>query len=388
MRGGFLSLSARVVVNAEAMNMVEAIGNVVRHRKATLVYRIREGQNERYEIRTVPVVSGEALRHAVQKALAEVAEGVGLPVCGWCRRGEFVKHGVVLDGFFRDVKGAGSVADFEKVADKSIYEAERLILESCVVEDVGGFLIPTRVPVKRTSVLEVGYMVPAVEGGRVLYGFDVQFHVRHAPGAQQKAPQEAEAAPQSVYNIESSSAVYALAVNVELWRIGMWFDESSGQYAALGDRDKRVHAALLALAAVLNGDVRTGGHWSSYRPLWRLESAAAVLSRPMPISAAPAVDEDYLDETIKLARAKAEAYKDAGINVGYRVLVLRGSRQCQLCGSGDVEAVDAASDFVKRLVELGREYAGGSPPAEGRQGAEPQEGAGGEEQRRGRGGRR
>ena len=44
MRGGFISLSARVVVNAEAMNMVEAIGNVVRHRKATLVYRIREGR--------------------------------------------------------------------------------------------------------------------------------------------------------------------------------------------------------------------------------------------------------------------------------------------------------------------------------------------------------
>jgi len=179
MRGGFLS--ARVVVNAEAMNMVEAIGNVVRHRKAAHVYRIREGQNERYEIRTVPVVSGEALRHA--GALAEVAEGVGLPVCGWCRRGEFVKHGVVLDEFFRDVKGAGSVAGFEKAAGRSIYEAERLILESCVVEDVGGFLIP-KTPEEGASVLGVGYMVPAVEGGRVLCGFDVQFHVRRAPGAQ------------------------------------------------------------------------------------------------------------------------------------------------------------------------------------------------------------
>jgi len=138
MRGGFLS--ARVVVNVEAMNMVEAIGNVVRHGKTALVYRFREGRNERYEIRTVPVVSGYALRHAVQKALAEVAEGVGLPVCSWCRRGDFVKHGVVLDEFFRDVKGAGSVAGFEEAAERGIYVSERLILESCVVEDVGGFL--------------------------------------------------------------------------------------------------------------------------------------------------------------------------------------------------------------------------------------------------------
>jgi CRISPR-associated protein Csa2 len=179
MRGGFLS--ARVVVNAEAMNMVEAIGNVVRHRRAAHVYGVREGQNEGYEIRSVPVVSGEALCHAVQKALAEVAEMMGLPVCSWCRRGEFVKHGVVLDEFFRDVKGAGGVAGFEATAGRGIYEAERLILGSCIVEDVGGFL---RAPVEGASVLGVGYLVPAVEGGRVLYGFGVQFHVRRAPGAQ------------------------------------------------------------------------------------------------------------------------------------------------------------------------------------------------------------
>jgi CRISPR-associated protein Csa2 len=185
MRGGFFS--ARVVVNVEAMNMVETIGNVVRHRKAAHVYRVRKGQNERYEIRTVPVVSGEALRHAVQRALAEVAEGVGLPVCSWCRWGEFVKHGVVLDEFFRDVEGEGGVAGFEKAAGRSIYEVERLILESCVVEDVGGFLIPRRAPVEEAAVLGVGYLVPAVEGGRVLCGFDVQFNVRRAPGAQPRA---------------------------------------------------------------------------------------------------------------------------------------------------------------------------------------------------------
>jgi CRISPR/Cas system-associated protein Cas7 (RAMP superfamily) len=126
----------------------------------------------------VPVVSGEALRHAVQKALADVAEGVGLPVCGWCRRGEFVKHGVVLDEFFRDVKGARSVAGFEEATGRS---TERLILGSCFVEDVGGFL---RAPVEGAPVLGVGYLVPAAEGGRVLCGFDVQFHVRCAPGAQ------------------------------------------------------------------------------------------------------------------------------------------------------------------------------------------------------------
>jgi CRISPR-associated protein Csa2 len=369
---GLLSLSARVVINAEAMNMVEAIGNVVRHRKATLVYRLREGQNERYEIRTVPVISGEALRHAIQVALAEIAEKMGLPVCEWCKRGELVKHGVRLDDFFkfkfkdedREVE-VKNVDDFKKSASESIYRAEWLVVGSCVVEDVCGFLIPTETPVKRTSVLEVGYMVPAVEGGRVIYGFDVQFHVRHAPGAQRvvEQKQHREEQAQSVYNVESSSAVYAMSLNVELWRVGTYFAEKDGrlELRALGDRAKRVRAALLALVAVLNGDVRVGGHWSSYRPLWRLESAAAVFSSPMPVSAAPAVDEKYLKETVELARAKAGVYRGAlgeGA-VSYRVLVLEGpTRKLETKLDKDVEVVGSASDFVKRLVELGLEYAG------------------------------
>ena len=108
---------------------------------------------------------------------------MGLPVCGWCRRGESVRHGVVLGEFFCDVEGEGGVAGFEEAAGRGIYEAERLILGSCIVEDVGGYLIP-RAPEEGASVLGVGCLVPAVEGDRVLCGFDVQFHVRRAPGAQ------------------------------------------------------------------------------------------------------------------------------------------------------------------------------------------------------------
>jgi len=83
--------------------------------------------------------------------------------------------------FFRCVEGSGSVAGFKVAAGRSIYEVEGLILGSCVVEGVGGFL---RAPVDGASVLGVGYLVPAVEGGRVLCGFDLQFHVWRAPGAQ------------------------------------------------------------------------------------------------------------------------------------------------------------------------------------------------------------
>jgi CRISPR-associated protein Csa2 len=335
----YLSLSARLAVNVEAANMVEALGNVIRHRKATVVYKV----GDRYDIKTVPVISGEAVRHALQAALADIASSKGLKVCEWCRRHEFIKHGV------RPLLG-----DFEKRLNEAVSKGglaagERLVLEECVVEDVGGFLVPVQQPVKRTSVVEVSYMIPALDrDGRLLYGFDVQFHTRHAPSAQQRLQQVAgrreEEQAQSVYNIESSSAVYALSLNVELWRIGVV--AASDGCEVLQDRGERVRAALAALAAVLNGDVRVGGHWSSYKPLWRLEGAVAVFSRPMPISAAPAVYYNFIEETKRIAEAKAEIYKQTLGNFEYNVVVME---------------PDKAADFLKRLVELGVKYAESSP---------------------------
>lgn len=339
----FISLSARVLVNIEAMNMVEALGNVVRHRKASAIYRVSQN---RYELRTVPVISGEAVRHAIQAALADIAASKGLNVCEWCRRHEFIKHGV------RPLLG-----DLEEKLKGSPADAEKIIVEGCVVEDVGGFLVPLETPVKRTSVLEVGYMMPVIQGERVMYGFDVQFHARHAPNAQQKlaegktAGREQREQAQSVYNVESSSALYSLGLNVELWRIGTVVKDNGCD--VVSNRKERVEATLAALIAVLNGDVRIGGHWSSYKPLWILESAVAVFSKPMPISAMPAVEEGYEEASVKLAKSKAELYKRL-FDVEYKVLVYKKE---EAASHDDVEYVKDVGDFLKKLFDFGVEYA-------------------------------
>jgi len=353
----FLSLGARVVVNVEALNMVEAIGNVVRHRKATVVYKI----GDRYELRTVPVVSGEALRHAIQAVLADIAVKMGLPVCKWCRMHEFVKHGVVVDQVIGDLdkyveeycvsgQAPGELCKrlekeegrpFERLAKVSLAEAERAVLKTCVVEDVGGFLIPLGTTVKRTSVLEVGYMVPAVEGGTIKYGFDVQFHTRHAPNAEAAVPGNVEPRPQSVYNVESSSAVYALSINVELGRIGV-LSNCSGEGCVLEDRDKRVKATLLAIGEVLKGNVRVGGHWSSYKPLWAVDSAVAVVSSPLPMSVYPPVYENYVEETVKLVEGNKRLWERAGLKGAAKVIALG---KC-------VDGVECARDVGEFLLKV------------------------------------
>ena len=268
-----------------------------------------------------------------------------MPVGGRCTKTQLIKHGVVAEPFRKQ-----EAELFKKLeSDAPLSEKEASVMDACVVEDVGGFLVPTAVPVKRTSVLEVGYMIPAIHDGKVLYGFDVQFHVRHAPTAQSVGGGGREAQPQSIYNKESSSALYSLALNVELWRIGVTSDCSH----VLGNRDARVKAALLALTALLNGDVRIGGGWSSYLPSWRLQDAVAVFSKPLPISAMTSVYDDYVSKTAEVARAKAEVYGKA-LKVEYKILVLSDS-----CPSGEnVECAEGVGQFVTRLVELGLEYAG------------------------------
>ncbi|MGC9051391.1 DevR family CRISPR-associated autoregulator [Pyrobaculum sp.] len=345
----FISISARVLVNVEAMNMVESLGNVVRHRKASVIYKTGPG---RYELRTVPVISGEALRHAIQARLADLASRMGLPVCDDCRRHEFVKHGVV--SLLGDLR-----SQLEEAAKRRLADAEARIVELCVVEDVGGFLSPLETPVKRTSVLEVGYMVPVIHGGRPLYGFDVQFHVRHAPNAQRALRSRGEEQAQAIYNIESSSALYALGVNVELWRIGAV--PADGGCIVMNDREKRLRAALISIIDVLVGNSRVGGHWSSFKPLWSLDSAVAVFSKPMPIAAAPAVDEEYQKRTVDLASSKAEVYREVLGEVSYSVLIYPAERDGGGAEEGQGDAVERVGDlgeFIKKFVELGVEYAG------------------------------
>ncbi|AFA39142.1 Uncharacterized protein predicted to be involved in DNA repair [Pyrobaculum oguniense TE7] len=84
-------------------------------------------------MRTVPVTSGEALRRAYQAALADIAARSGLPVCEWCKKREFIKHGIVAEPFRKQ-----EAELFKRLeSDAPLSEREASVIEACVVEDVG-----------------------------------------------------------------------------------------------------------------------------------------------------------------------------------------------------------------------------------------------------------
>ena len=300
--GVYASFSFRVLANAEAMNAVESLGNIIRHRKATVIVSRGNG----HQVITVPVVSGEAIRHGYQLELAKLAKVRGIKVCKLCEQGEFVKHGIE-DLISKLEPDLYKILSSDNV---SLRDKEYAIIESCAVEDIAGFLVPMEnVQIKRTSKVEVSYMIPAI--GDLKYGLDTQFHVRHAPQAQQALGQQGQAAqPQSIYYIESASAIYTFTVNIDLTGIGQVSnciyregnDIKIDCNKALDPRERvrRVELALDALAELVkSGPI--GGHHSSYSPHWIPGSAVALITRPIPTVAYPGHYTDFITKTRELA---------------------------------------------------------------------------------------
>ena len=296
----FFSLSARVLINLEALNMAESVGNVVRHRRAPVVLRTDKG----FVLRYVPVISGESLAHHYQVLLARIAEKKGLPVCSACSRGVFLKH--ASSDVFEKYDGIKNAKDYLK--SKNAAEIEKYVVEKCVVEDIGGFLLADKSVnklVKRTSRFRVGYMIPALDALRAgAAATEAQFHVRYSP--------EAAEGEQAIYYVEVGSAVYVFAYALDAFAVGAYSMENAGAPSenpyilGLEDRKKRVEAALDALVALLGG-MTWGAKTTRFQPHWKILSLVASVTEPIPFNVSPGHDKDYLAETVTRACSLSRA---------------------------------------------------------------------------------
>jgi CRISPR-associated protein Csa2 len=134
-----LSITARILVNAEALNMAESVGNYTRHRKAPIVVPTKDG----YSIIYVPAVSGESLAHAYQSILTQIAVNRNLPVTLMDKQGYFMKfssNDIIRDYYKEEIIRALKI-DKNKIKEaiknlntKDITEIERLIIEGAIEE--------------------------------------------------------------------------------------------------------------------------------------------------------------------------------------------------------------------------------------------------------------
>jgi len=297
-----LSLSVRVLVNAEALNMAEAVGNYTRHRKAPIVVVTEEG----YSVVYVPAVSGESLAHGYQLLLAQIAKDRKLPVTRLDEQGYFLKFSDdnVLKWYKEELEQIGYTPD--KFKNASVADIEKAVLKISTVADVGGFLYTTK-QVKRTSTIRFSYMLPTLDavykGGVALIP---QLHTRYA------RPEHVEA--QKLFYIESSSALYTFTAELIASDISKpYYGEEDLELKK--QRLDRVKAAVDALTALVDG-MLFGARRSRYQPLWNIRSIVVTLSKgPVEFVVSPGLTKDYIKRTYERAVALTKALQEETINI-------------------------------------------------------------------------
>lgn len=320
----YFSFRGRVYINAEALNMVESIGNYVKHRRIPVVIP------ETYVTYMVPAISGESIAHGYQYILAQKALENGLSVCNLCKHGIFLKstnEEVFMDSFNQ-----------ETIPDKP-EELEKKIVEGCVVEDIGGFLFAavkkgTKVKnLKRTSNFYVGYMIPVAEA-LVNTVIEPQLHTRYALGTK-----HVEEGGQMIYYVEIASAPYVFSFDLDTRYIGRstYSVETAGKPIVSEEEIKKRKIVALEAFREFITEMMFGAKKTRFLPVIDWESfVAAVSDKPW------TVPSPFTKKYIENAEKKL-----AKINKNTKLYIYRRD------GEKSFEEVlsEAIEDAVKRITE-------------------------------------
>lgn len=336
----FLSFTARYLINVESLNGVGSVGNISRHRSAPLVVKVDNG----YAVKYFPVVSGESIAHGYQVLLAEIGKEKKLPIGKRSINGELLKF---TDDYLLEEEGIeppkvpkadkGKKAKKEKAAKIAKIEMRRLEVEIMLkdyVSDVGGFLYAGDIPVKRTSVFQVSYMVPAYGVSAEVASLEAQLHVRYSSTfklseqseeqSERKKNEESEEeeeergrAYQLPYSVDVGSALYSVTFNIDLDHIAVPSNagvnedeikddsELEGMLKNLKDNEAKLarqkadrqEVALLAFARLFE-NLEFGAKKSRFFPQATLEEAVITLT-DKPFVVTPSVVNNYLTSTEK-----------------------------------------------------------------------------------------
>ncbi|RLF63362.1 MAG: type I-A CRISPR-associated protein Cas7/Csa2, partial [Thermoplasmata archaeon] len=287
----FVSVGVRFEAQVEAMNMVESIGNYTRHRKVPYIIKDKDG----YKLVYVPAISGESIAHTYQYFLAQEAKALGLKVCNECLNGEFYKSMNLSHAESKGVK-EGDSAD----------TAEKKIVENCVVEDIGGFLIAEKIPAKRTSVFQVSYAVP-IKSAVLSSIVDPQLHARQSLAPEKREEGRKEASEQMIFYVEVGTAIYGFVFNINLDRIGV-SGITGDQILDDMEKRKRMEAAIRALLRMLSS-MQFGAKLSRFFPNGKIKTILVSISEKPFVVSSP-LEDTFIEDTMKRARIIREAFNE------------------------------------------------------------------------------
>ncbi|MEM1703510.1 MAG: type I-A CRISPR-associated protein Cas7/Csa2 [Zestosphaera sp.] len=375
----FLSLGARIEVNIEAFNAVETVGNLTKHRRAPMVVPTNTG----YRLIYVPAVSGESIANAYQRNLVELvkhtyrAKGINPPLTEWDLRHEFSKfmdNKHLIPELAEIVKGATSKKQEKKVGEDIAeikHKFEKTAVEKSIVADIGGFLYAEDLPVKRTSRVYFGYLLPTYDTIEAM-AIEAQFHARHMPAETiaseaRRTEQEAEGEEerrraQMIYYVEVASAVYGLTAALDIGNIGKTSLVRVEDAVSSEERHRRIKVAIGALAALFSGS-GFGAKLSRFTPVKKVVSAIALISNPAPFMVTPPQYPNYIEDSILRAANYCKTLQKIGLTPTVTAIAMGGQPKEAEC----VQVVKASTieELFNKVLEKTEELTGSRPTAKG-----------------------
>lgn len=305
-----LALVGRLTINLASLNNEGTEGNATQPRTAVVV---RDGM-----LHTVPVISGDMVKHWHAVHLSAIAQERRLPLCklakGRALDPNRLKVELAEDEWVRQrVEGAESwkgklKSEQTRTLEEAIYT---MLAKECVVTDTHGLLI-TEVDTTKSSKNGFKASVAVPRTSRVQFGFlsglPQESHIQHYFHAKYTTArtgivsrETASGEGQNIFTRPASSAVFAFVGVIDL--AGLGFDDAADDYAVKDEyeRRERKQAVIDAMSYTLMR--QHGANTSQQFPhIMDFEGAIVTSASRCPAPTVSAMREDYKATLRKLCQ--------------------------------------------------------------------------------------
>lgn len=254
-----LALVGRLTINLASLNNEGTEGNATQPRTAVVV------RDEK--LYTVPVISGDMVKHWHAVHLSAIAQERALPLCklakGRALDPNRLKAELTDDVWVRErVEGAEKWKGKLKAEETRALEAAvyQMLAKECAVTDAHGLLITevdttrssdngfkSNAAVPRTARVQFGFMTGIPQKSHIQH----YFHAKYATARTGILSREtASGEGQNIFTRPASSAVFAFVAVADLAGIG-WDDAADKYVVSEEERRKRKQAVVDALSYTL-----------------------------------------------------------------------------------------------------------------------------------------
>jgi len=297
----FIKLTTRLIVNAHNLNNEASVGTFTDIRRIKLV-------NSNGEVKEVVAVSGNMLKHYHFLYTKRILESLGYDkFCDHCKREEAFR---LDEKDTRVIPGKGELEDY--------VESEKRIISQCAIEDIHGYLSPTRLPIKRDSRVRFSWLVPVEDQEEALTTALHNRVIKVIPVKQtaEESEKKAEAEEKeieekleervkgmAIFYKQYASGIYSFSASIDAKRIGM-SDYTLKPIEELGHDEisLRKLASIKSLVPLITGEA--GASMSRALPIVQpLEILIMASEYPGLPNLVSAYYSEYKDANLKLINA-------------------------------------------------------------------------------------